>query len=218
MIRTAAQCGIPPGDTTLSDMGSEDFSQRVVATFGSDGDDWLMAIEPEMTSSVLVEILGLLEGASIEVWLDGGWGVDALLKKQTRRHKDVDIIVRVSDVPEVQEILGKRGFAIKEGSPPNSFVLADGSGLEGDIHAVNFDDQGNGIYRMQNGEDWIYPAEGFGGQGEVDGITIRCLSPTTQVLCHAHGYTPIEKDFRDMELLQERFGVELPPQLKRSSS
>jgi lincosamide nucleotidyltransferase A/C/D/E len=71
---------------------------------------------------------------------------------------------------------------------------------------------------MQNGEDWSYPAEGFGGQGEVDGIKVRCLSHTTQVLCHAHGYTPIEKDFRDMELLQERFGVELPPQLKRSSS
>ncbi len=39
-------------------------------------------------------------------------------------------------------------------------------GIESDIHAVNFDDQGNGIYRMQNGEDWIYPAVGFGGQGE----------------------------------------------------
>lgn len=177
-----------------------------------------MEIEPEMTSSDLVEILGLLEGASIEVWLDGGWGVDALLKKQTRRHKDVDIIVRVSDVPEVQEILGRRGFVFKEGSPPNSFVLADGTGLEVDIHAINFDDEGNGVYRMQNGEDWIYPAEGFGGQGEVDGIMVHCLSPTTQVLCHAHGYTPIEKDFRDMKLLQEHFGVELPTQLKRSSS
>jgi hypothetical protein len=40
------------------------------------------------------------------------------------------------------------------------------------------------------------------------------LSPAIQVLCHAYGYTPIEKDFRDMELLQERFGVELPPQLR----
>ena len=30
----------------------------------------------------------------------------------------------------------------------------------------------------------------------------------------AYGYTPTEKDFRDMELLQQRFGVELPPQLK----
>jgi len=35
-------------------------------------------------------------------------------------------------------------------------------------------------------------------------------------LCHAHGYAPVEKDFRDMELLEERFGVELPAQLRRS--
>jgi len=121
-------------------------------------------------------------------------------------------------VPQLQEILGRKEFAVKEGLPPNSFVLADGSGLEVDVHAVVFDESGNGVYRMQNGEDWIYPAEGFGGQGEVDGIKVHCLSPTTQVLCHAHGYTPIEKDFRDMELLQEQFGVELPPQLNRSSS
>lgn len=69
---------------------------------------------------------------------------------------------------------------------------------------------------MQSGEDWIYPAEGFSGRGTVEGRSVACLSATTQVLCHAHGYTPIDKDFRDMELLEESFGVELPPQLKRS--
>lgn len=177
-----------------------------------------MAIEPEMTSSALGELLQLLKEASIEVWLDGGWGVDALLKTQTRSHKDVDIILRVSDVSELQEILSNRGFAIKEGSPPNSFVLANSAGLEVDVHAVVFDDEGNGIYRMQNGEDWIYPAEGFNGRGVVEGWSVHCLSPTTQVLCHAHGYVSTEKDFRDMELLSERFGVELPPQLKRSQT
>jgi lincosamide nucleotidyltransferase A/C/D/E len=175
-----------------------------------------MGMKPEMTSSALVELLRLIEEASIAVWLDGGWGVDALLKTQTRPHEDVDIILRVSDVPELREILGRRGFAVKEGSPPNSFVLASGSGLEVDVHAVVFDEDGNGVYHMQNGEDWIYPAEGFTGQGVVESRRVNCLSAKTQVLCHAHGYPPMEKDFRDMELLQEHFGVELPPQLKRT--
>lgn len=94
-------------------------------------------------------------------------------------------------------------------------MLADGAGLEVDVHAVVFDADGNGVYQMQNGEDWIYPAEGFDGQGAIDGFPVRCLSPATQVLCHAHGYEPIEKDLRDMELLHQRFGVELPPQLQR---
>ena len=174
-----------------------------------------MEIEPEMTSSALIELLQLLEEASIEVWLDGGWGVDALLKMQTRPHKDVDIILRVSDVPELKEILGRRGFTIKEGTPPNSFVLSNASRLEVDVHAVVFDDDGNGVYRMESGEDWIYPAEGFNGRGVVEGWSVDCLSPMTQVLCHAHGYMPTEKDFRDMEFLQDHFGVELPQQLKR---
>jgi hypothetical protein len=46
---------------------------------------------PEMTSGPLIELLQLFESAGIEVWLDGGWAVDALLGTQTRPHKDVDI-------------------------------------------------------------------------------------------------------------------------------
>jgi lincosamide nucleotidyltransferase A/C/D/E len=174
--------------------------------------------KPEMTSAALVELLQLFESAAIPVWLDGGWGVDALLQTQTRAHKDVDIILPVADVPKLRELLAKKGFAVREGKPPNSFVLANGAGLEVDVHAATFDGDGNGVYRMQNGEDWIYPAEGFSGRGLIEGVSVRCLSPRAQVLCHAHGYTPVEKDFRDMELLEEHLGVELPPQLRRSMS
>lgn len=176
-----------------------------------------METELEMTAANLVELLNLFESASIPVWLDGGWGVDALLGAQTRKHRDVDIIPRVADVPKLCGLLAQRGFTIKEGKPPDSFVLANGGGLEVDIHAVAFDEEGNGVYRMQNGEDWIFPAEGFEGRGIVAGLKVRCLSPAAQVLCHAHGYVPVEKDFRDMELLRERFGVELPPQLQRNT-
>lgn len=177
-----------------------------------------MKPKPEMTSSALVELLRLFEGAAIPVWLDGGWGVDALLQTQTRAHKDVDIVLRVADVPKLRALLAARGFAVREGKPPDSFVLANSAGLEVDVHAVTFDDDNNGVYRMQNGEDWIFPAEGFGGRGVVGGVSVRCLSPTTQVLCHAHGYVPVEKDFSDMEMLEARFGVTLPPQLRRTLS
>jgi lincosamide nucleotidyltransferase A/C/D/E len=38
-----------------------------------------------MTAADVVEILGWLGAASVDVWLlDGGWGVDALVGEQTR--------------------------------------------------------------------------------------------------------------------------------------
>ena len=174
-----------------------------------------MAITPEMPASTLIELLQILDGEAIDVWLDGGWGVDALLGHQSRKHRDVDVIMREADIPKALQILGRRSLSFKEGSLPNSFVLADGAGLEVDVHAVVLDQGGNGIYRMQNGEIWTYPVEGFSGSGTVEGVPVRCLSPAIQVLCHAHGYEPIEKDFRDMGLLEKRFDVDLPRHLKR---
>jgi lincosamide nucleotidyltransferase A/C/D/E len=175
-----------------------------------------MATSTEMTSSAVVELLNSLDTAGIPLWLDGGWGVDALLGRQTRPHKVLDIIVAVADVPNLQKILKSRGFAIKEGVPPSAFVLANGKGLEVDVHAVTFDSEGNGVHNMAGGKDWVFPAEAFAGWGVVEGGSVRCLSPTTQVLCHAQGYAPTEKDLRDMELLRDRFEIELPPQLRRS--
>ena len=173
-------------------------------------------MKPETTAEALIDLLRLLQSAEIEVWLDGGWAVDAALGEQTRPHKDVDIILRVSDVPRLREILKRQGFKAKDGGTEFNFVLADHSGLEVDVHAIIFDQDGNGVYRMENGSDWIFPAAGFSGKGVVQGVRVRCLSPETQVLCHAHGYVPTDKDFQDMELLQERFGVELPRQLRRN--
>lgn len=171
---------------------------------------------PEMSSSALVELLVLFEEAGISVWLDGGWGVDALLQTQTRAHKDVDIVLALKDVPRLRELLAARGFAVSSGKPPDGFVLADGAGLEVDVHAATFDESGDGVYRMQNGGDWIYSASHLSGEGRVGGKRVMCLTPEAQVLCHAYGYALTEKDYRDMELLAERFRLELPPQLRRS--
>ena len=41
-----------------------------------------------MNADAVVEVLAALENASVQVWLDGGWGVDALLGEQTRGHTD----------------------------------------------------------------------------------------------------------------------------------
>ncbi len=164
-----------------------------------------------MNAADVVRIVRLLEDSSIRVWLDGGWGVDALLGEQTRPHKDLDLVVALSDVPRMEALLAKRGFQRVSGAPPKSFALADGAGRAIDVHPVTWDEHSNGIYRLENGQDWVYPASGFAGTGSVLGEHVRCLSAEVQMfLCHA-GYALSEKDLREMAALHERFGVELPP-------
>jgi lincosamide nucleotidyltransferase A/C/D/E len=168
----------------------------------------------EMTSAVLLDILALLERENLEVWLDGGWGIDALVGEQTRPHKDVDLIPRLADVPRLMRVLAGRGFELRNGTPPHGFVLTNPDGLAVDVHSVEFDAEGRGLYRMENGEIWIYPADGFSGRGTIAGRAVWCLSAEAQVLCHAQGYEPTDKDRSDMAHLAAKFGVELPEHLK----
>lgn len=165
----------------------------------------------KMTASDVATVLDRLERAEIKAWLEGGWGVDALLAKQTRTHDDLDLIVRVDDVPTMREILAKDGFRLVEGVPDSNFVLRDARGREIDVHPVRFDREGNGIYRMANGLDWVFPASGFGGTGRVGRRQVTCLTPDVQMLCHSTGYEPGATDFHDMHLLNARFGTRLLP-------
>jgi lincosamide nucleotidyltransferase A/C/D/E len=164
----------------------------------------------QMTAETVCSILDCLERAAVDVWLDGGWGVDALLGAQTRPHGDLDVIVSQRDVPRLCEALGRLGYAIKPGGAPANFVLADATGNAVDVHAVEFDERGYGLFRLPDGRTWPFPPQAFAGQGTVAGRIAKCLSPDAQVQCHAQGYTPTEKDLHDMQQLQARFGMVLP--------
>jgi lincosamide nucleotidyltransferase A/C/D/E len=162
-----------------------------------------------MDSSSLLAVVGVLEAEGISIWLDGGWGVDALLGRQTREHDDLDLVVELDDAPRIVELLGRLGYTPVAGAPPKSFVLVDGNGRQVDVHPVTFDAEGGGVYEMDDGEDWIYPAHGFPGRGSVGGRRVRCLGPEVQVLAHS-GYELTDKDYRELYLLWQRFGVDLP--------
>lgn len=109
----------------------------------------------------------------------------------------------------MRSALTGHGFELVEGVPDSNFVLRDGRGREIDVHPVRFDDEGNGVYRMEDGGEWICPADGFGGRGTIGGRQVQCLTPDMQMLGHAGGYEPAETDFHDMRLLHERFGTRL---------
>jgi lincosamide nucleotidyltransferase A/C/D/E len=162
-----------------------------------------------MDPQSLLQIVDRLEAARIEVWLDGGWGVDALLGEETRDHDDLDLVAELRHADRIIELLREFGYELIAGGPPKSFVLVDAAGRQVDVHPVTFDAAGGGVYQMDGGREWTYPAEGFSGRGTVAGRPVRCLTPDVQVLVHA-GYQLEDKDYRELYLLRERFGVEIP--------
>ena len=164
-----------------------------------------------MTRRDVLRILDRLDRSSIRVWLDGGWGVDALLGEVTRRHADFDLVLALDDVDRMCEILAGMGYRLVRGVPDSNFVLRDPTGREVDVHPVRFDAAGDGVYRMESGEDWVFPAAGFLGTGRIGSRVVSCLTAEVQMLDHATGYEPGPTDFADMRLLHERLGTPLLP-------
>ncbi|WP_442871654.1 nucleotidyltransferase domain-containing protein, partial [Aminipila sp.] len=58
-----------------------------------------------------IEIITYAEENDINIWIDGGWGVDALLEEETRVHNDFDLFVEESNGKKFIEILKENGFA-----------------------------------------------------------------------------------------------------------
>ena len=162
----------------------------------------------------MVDLYNELQEHGVEIWVDGGWGVDALLEKQTLPHKDLDITIEQKYVPKFRQFLELQGYKdIKtEEAEPHNFVLGDDKGHEIDVHIIILDDKGNGIYGpIEKGE--MYPAESLTGTGKIAGQTVRCISPKHMVKFHS-GYELKEKDFQDVSALCEKFDIPLPEEYK----
>jgi lincosamide nucleotidyltransferase A/C/D/E len=166
-----------------------------------------------MRAADVIEVVGALEGSSVEVWVDGGWGVDALLEEQTREHDDLDVVVGVDHLPRLIVVLANLGYTEIRTWPdsPEVIVLRDADDRRVDVHPVRFDTDGNGVQKIEGGKEWTFPSAGFAGAGTVGGRSVRCLTPEVQILCHA-GYELDADDIRDVKALQTRFGVELLPE------
>jgi lincosamide nucleotidyltransferase A/C/D/E len=163
-----------------------------------------------VTAEDVVRVVDSLEQRGVRVWLDGGWGVDALLGSQHRGHADLDIVVALADVDSVVSTLEELGYRTAENHLPTRLVLRARDSRQVDVHPVTFDEHGTGWQAGAgpDGGDCAYPASGF-TTGTVAGIPVGCLTPALQV-AHHDGYEPTEKDRQDVDRLHQRFGVALP--------
>ncbi len=158
-----------------------------------------------MTAQDVIAILQLLNQNDINVVVDGGWGVDALLGKQTRQHADLDVAVEHKDVPKIRALLGAKGWhEVPWGDTWEcNFVLGDDHGHLFDIHSCTFDEAGNNVFGVK------YPFDSLQGSGSIDGFPVKCITPDWMVKFHT-GYKLDEDDYHDVRLLCKRFGLEIP--------
>ncbi|MEU4896520.1 amino acid transporter [Streptomyces sp. NPDC044780] len=159
-----------------------------------------------MTGDDVLEILDTLRKAGADVWIGGGWGIDALLGRQTRPHRDLDLMHRQEQEPTVVAALAEVGFTESLNWRPVRFVVADTAGREIDLHPLVFTPDGRATQASpEPGRPFIYPAACF-VTGVMQHRTVPCLSAEQQVSFH-QGYEPTDRDRHDMARLREAFGI-----------
>lgn len=165
---------------------------------------------PMLLEDVL-ELLDLFEAVGIEIWLDGGWGVDALLGQQTREHADLDIALRYQDEARLRTTLHEHGFREVSAEPHNP-VFRDHAGGLLDVHFFDVDETTIGAdgREMCGPRGLAYEVEGLRGEATIAGHRVRCLTPEYQVRSHAAGYEPDDDDYKDVLALHHRFAIPLP--------
>jgi lincosamide nucleotidyltransferase A/C/D/E len=158
----------------------------------------------------VLTVIAALQAGSHRVWIDGGWGVDALLGEVTRPHEDVDLVVELAALGAVFDCLSRLGFSVTEDLSPVRVVMRSDDGRQVDLHPVTFDDNGTGwqVAAAPDGSDCPYPADGF-TVGRILDVAVPCLSAELQ-LEHHSGYPPRDRDREDMTRVAIRFGLDLP--------
>ncbi|MFE2210375.1 nucleotidyltransferase domain-containing protein [Streptomyces canus] len=159
-----------------------------------------------MDADDVLRVLDLLRRAGTEVWVGGGWGIDALVGSQTRDHRDLDLMHRQEQEPAVVAALAASGFVESLDLRPVRFVVTAADGREIDLHPLVFAEDGSAVQASGEPErPFVYPASCF-VTGTVGGTAVPCLSAEQQVSFH-QGYKPTERDRHDMALLRRAYGI-----------
>lgn len=126
-------------------------------------------------------IIGLSAGAGIGVYLDGGWGIDALVGRETRAHNDIDLFVQRGDYQRFVDLIADEGFSEVAASftTEDHTVWQDEAGRIVDLHCFDFAENGDILYQGDR-----FPGEVFSGRGRIGEVEVSCIDPESQLLFH----------------------------------
>jgi lincosamide nucleotidyltransferase A/C/D/E len=154
-----------------------------------------------MSLGEMLAVLDAVRSVGCRFWLEGGWGVDALIGHQTRPHRDVDIDIDGAFEGEVLAVLGDLGYGIETDWRPNRVELvAPGRGWV-DVHPLVIDDDGTARQAALGGGWHEFPRSYF-TWGHLGEVPVPCVSREAQRVFHS-GYALRPVDQHDLALLDE---------------
>jgi lincosamide nucleotidyltransferase A/C/D/E len=158
------------------------------------------------TLAEVLRVLVALHEAGSRFWLEGGWGVDALVGRQTRGHRDVDVDFDGQHEAAVLEALRALGYVVETDWRPNRVELvAPGRGWV-DLHPLRIRADGSATQAAVGGGVHEFPASYF-TVGTLDGAVVPCVSAAAQRAFRA-GYELRDVDRHDLVVLDELEGKE----------
>lgn len=153
-----------------------------------------------------------LSDAGVRCWVVGGWGVDALIDRQTRPHKDLDVLVLRQDLPQLRKVMVEHGFVrtllwpnenlwiVSDGeSCPTAYVMTDPLGRELDIHVLDRGADGEPVPLWSTSQR--LQAEFLEGRGFIAGTPVACMTREGQLAMHT-GYDLPGSHQADVALLR----------------
>lgn len=159
-----------------------------------------------MAADDVLDVLDVFRSAEAEVWIGGGWGIDALVGRQTRDHRDLDLMHRQEQEPAMLAALAAAGFVRGLDWYPIRFVMAHPDGRELDLHPLVFAPDGSAEQAsLDPDQPFHYPADCF-VTGMINQTPVPCLSAEQQIRFH-QGYEPADRDRHDMAQLRQVFGL-----------
>lgn len=153
-----------------------------------------------VTKEALIYVLDFLDSTKIRYWIEGGWGIDILLGKQNRDHRDLDVDFDAAYTDDLLKRLKDFGYRVVLDARPTRVELQHPTLSFLDLHPLILNDDGSARQVNPQGGWFEFDAKWF-ISAAFEGRIIPCFSVEAQQLFHS-GYELREVDKIDMKNLE----------------